>query len=273
MLTNKLKNGIVLLLLVATSACGRKTSGTIDARNPAFLSDEQIAKLTSEKVFFGHQSVGSNIIEGIRDVMTADPRLRLRIVGSADPQSVLGPAFVEFKIGQNGNPRLKDEVFAATLDKGMGAQGGIAMYKYCYLDIDSSTDVPTMFASYRDNIGALKAKYPAVKVVHITMPLTTVESAPKAWIKSMLGRVTARDLTAKRNQFNTLLKQTYAGVDPVFDLAEIESTHSDSSRSYFMRGNGKIYTLTPEFTIDGGHLNELGRHMAAERFLLFLASL
>lgn len=273
MLTNLVRNCIVVSLLVATSACGKRTPGITDARNLPFLNDQQIARLANEHIFFGHQSVGSNIIEGIGDVMRTDPRLKLKIVTSSDPQTVPGPALVEFKIGQNGSPRLKDEMFAAILDKGMGTQGGIVMYKYCYLDIDSSTDVPIMFATYRDRIKTLKAKYPALKVVHITMPLTTVEPAPKAWIKGMLGRVTARDLTVKRNHFNTLLKQTYAGVDPVFDLAEVESTYGDSSRSYFMRGNQKIYTLAPELTIDGGHLNELGRRMAAERFLLFLASL
>jgi hypothetical protein len=105
------------------------------------------------------------------------------------------------------------------------------------------------------------------------MPLTTVEPATKAWIKGMLGKVTVRDLAVKRNQFNTLLTQTYAGVDPIFDLAQVESTHGDGSRSYFMRDNEKIHTLASEFTIDGGHLNELGRRTAAERFLLFLGSL
>ena len=273
MAANIVRNAIVLFLVVATSGCGKRASRTADARSRPFLSEQEIARLASEKVFFGHQSVGSNIIDGIRDVLKTDPRLKLKIVTSSDPQAVAGPALIEFKIGQNGNPRLKDEVFAVILDKGMGKQGGIVMYKYCYLDIDSSTDVGTIFDTYRGKIRMLKTKYRAVKVAHITMPLTTVESAPKAWIKSKLGRVTARDLTVKRNQFNTLLKQTYAGVDPVFDLAEVESTHRDGSRSYFMRNNAKVYTLAPEFTIDGGHLNEIGRRTAAEQFLLFLGSL
>jgi hypothetical protein len=107
--------------------------------------------------------------------------------------------------------------------------------------------------------------------VHVTVPLTTVEPAPKAWVKSILGRVTERDAEVKRNQFNQKLRQTYTGVDPVFDLAEVESTRPDGSRTYFSHGNDRIYTLVPEYTTDGGHLNELGRRVAAERLLHVLS--
>jgi hypothetical protein len=100
-----------------------------------------------------------------------------------------------------------------------------------------------------------------------------VEPPAKAWIKSQLGRVTLQDVNVKRNQFNNLMRQTYAGTDPIFDLAEVESTHGDLSRSYFTRGNEKIYTLAPEFTADSGHLNEVGRRVAAERLLFVLAQL
>ena len=237
------------------------------------LSDQQIARLEERKIFFGHQSVGDNILQGIRDLIADDPRLKLKIVNSSDPESVPGPALVESHIGENGNPQSKDEVLATILSKGMGKQGGIAMYKYCFVDIDASTDVRQMFYHYRSGIDALKLKYPSLKIVHITVPLMTVEPAMKAWIKSLLGRPTARDADAKRNAFNDLLRQTYTGIDPIFDLAEVESTHADGSRSFFLLGNEKIYTLAPEFTTDGGHLNERGRRVAAERLLLVLAGL
>jgi len=205
--------------------------------------------------------------------MNADPRLKLNVVKSANPQSISDPAFVEFEIGENGNPQSKNQAFAAVLDKGMGAQGGIAMYKYCYVDVDSSTDVQQMFESYREGINTLKAKYPSLKIVHITVPLTTAETGTRALINGMFGRVTTQDLNAKRNVFNELLTKSYAGTDTIFDLAEVESTHSDGSRSYFVRDNRKIYTLAPEYTRDGGHLNEVGRRAAAERLLQVLSTL
>jgi lysophospholipase L1-like esterase len=262
---------VVLFLCLVLSACGRNPVKSVNIAHKISLDDQQIQHLETKKIFFGHMSVGGNIIEGIRDLMAADPRLKLIIVHSAEPESVPGPAFVEFEVGENGNPQSKNAAFAAILDRGMGSQGGVAMFKYCYVDIDASTNVQQMFDSYRAEITALRQKYPRLQFVHITVPLTTAEPAPKAWVKTLLGRTTVRAINAKRNEFNKLLYQAYAGIDPIFDLAEVESTHSDGSRSYFMRGDERIYTMAPELTTDGGHLNEAGRRAAAAQLLLVLA--
>lgn len=235
------------------------------------LTDHQIRTLASKKIFFGHKSVGGNILEGIRTLMAADSRLQLNLVRSADPASVPGPAFIEAEVGENGNPLSKTAAFAAALSKGMGTQGGIAMYKYCYVDVTDATDVPHLFEQYQQGIVSLKTEHPNLKIIHITVPLTTVEPAAKAWVKEVLGRHTSRGANAKRNEFNRLLKQTYPA-DSIFDLAEVESTRSDGSRSYFQRGNERIYTLAEEYTTDGGHLNELGSEAAAQAMLTTLAN-
>jgi hypothetical protein len=265
--------GAILLLLVAFSACGRKAVGSTSVVNEVSLSDRQVSSLETKKFFFGHQSVGADIVQGIRDLMAEDPRLRLKIVSSTDPEAVQGSAFVESAIGENRKPQSKNTAFAAVLAKGMGVHGGIAMYKYCYVDIDLTTNVQQLFDSYRDQVAALKSKYPGLTVVHITMPLTTVDMDMKSWAKTLLGRPTIRDVAAKRNEFNKLLRQTYAGKDPIFDLADVESTLPDGSRSYFVRSNQQIYTLAPEYTTDGGHLNAVGRRAAATRLLQMLADL
>ncbi len=234
------------------------------------LTAQDLAHLANLRIFFGHQSVGDDIVQGLKDVMASDPRLKLNIVNSADPQSVAGPAFIESHIGRNGDPPSKTQAFAAVVDRGMGREGGIAMFKYCYVDIDASTDIPRMFDNYRRGIDALKLKHPSLRIVHITVPLTTVEPGAKAWVKGILGRTTAREINRKRNEYNRLLVQTYGGTDPIFDLAEVESTHRDGSRSWFTFNNQKIFSLAPEFTVDGGHLNETGRRAAAQRLLRVL---
>jgi lysophospholipase L1-like esterase len=267
------RSSAIVVFALCLSSCGRNTVDSKRVANRAVLTDQQVASIENKKIFFGHQSVGTNIIQGLRDLMARDARLKLKIVSSADPELVPGPALVESLIGQNGNPRSKDEAFAAILDKGLGRQGGIAMYKYCYVDIDSSTNVQQMFENYGEGIAALRVKYPALKIVHITVPLTTVEPAARAWVKTLLGRATERDANAKRNEFNRRLRQTYAGRDPIFDLAEGESTSPEGARSYFIRDNEKVYTLASEYTTDGGHLNEAGRLALAERLLLLLASI
>lgn len=264
---------LLALFFVLLSGCERNVVQSTSIIHGANLTDDEVSSLKSKKAFFGHQSVGDNIVQGIRDLMTEDPRLKLNLVNSSDPEQLAGPAFVECHIGHNGKPESKTEAFAAILKQGMGKQGGIVMHKYCFVDFDSSTDVQRLFENYRDEINALKREYPLLRIVHITVPLTTVEPAPKAWVKTMLGRTTAREASAKRNEFNRLLKQSYASTDPIFDLAEVESTLPDGSRSYFMRGNEKIYTLAPKYTTDGGHLNDAGRCAAAERLLRILARL
>jgi hypothetical protein len=237
------------------------------------MTDHEIARVQSKRIFFGHKSVGDNILAGMRELMLADPRLKLNIVRSANPESIAGPALIESHVGQNGNPQSKTREFAAILEQGMAAQGGIAMLKYCYADINALTDVSRMFESYRGRIRELKERYPLLRIVHATVPLTTVEPAPKEWVKSMIGKKTARAANAKRHEFNQLLRAEYAGTDPVFDLAAIESTRPDGSRAYFQRGDATIEMLAPEYTTDGGHLNETGRRAAAGQLVRVLAAL
>ena len=74
-------------------------------------------------------------------MMESDPRLRMNLISSADPEAVPGSAFVEAHIGVNRNPGSKTEAFDPVIDKGFGKQGGIALYKYCYIDFGSGTDV------------------------------------------------------------------------------------------------------------------------------------
>jgi hypothetical protein len=268
-----LGSSFVLFFLLVLSSCGREgVEPTRNAKGAGF-TDQQISSLANKRVFFGHQSVGANIIQGIRDLMAEDPRFNLKIVSSAEPQSVSGPAFVEATIGDNRKPRSKNDAFLAILGKGLGAQGGIAMYKYCYLDIDSSADVQQIFEDYRKTVNESKSQYPLLKIVHVTVPLRTVEPTMKAWIKSLFGRATERDANVKRNEFNNLMRRIYGGTEPIFDLAAVESMRPDGSRSYFPHRNEKIFMLAPEFTADGGHLNEVGRRAAAERLLLLLAEL
>jgi hypothetical protein len=237
------------------------------------LAAHEISRVAMQKIFFGHQSVGDDIIRGLEDICADSLPFKLKVIASAHPQSVAAPAFVECHVGRNGDTQSKVSAFTAILDKGMGNQGGIAMFKFCFADIAASTDIATMFESYRQAIDALKTKYPRLQIVHATVPLTVDEPPVKVWIKRALGRAIARDVHCKRNEYNRLLIRTYAGRDPIFDLAAIESTHPDGTLCSFGVAGEQIFTLAPEFTTDGGHLNELGRRAAAEGLLRVLAKL
>ena len=275
--------GPLFYLIIA--ACGSDTNvresdsrggGGAAAVAAAPLPDEQAWRaVAAKKIYFGHQSVGANILDGVRELMAADSGApRLTIVSADDPGAVRGPALVESYVGQNGDPASKGAAFAAALERGMGEEGGVALYKHCYVDFGRGTDVRRLFADYQARMAALRAKYPKLVIAHVTVPLTTVNENPvKKLLKSALGRPTAAEANALRSEFNALLRATYAGKEPVFDLAAIESTRPDGSRAYITRGADTVYTLAPEYTDDGGHLNAAGRRAAAAGFIAFLAKL
>ena len=76
-----------------------------------------------------------------------------------------------------------------------------------------------------------------------------------------------------KNEYNELLLSEYAEKGFVFDIAKIESTYPDGKRSTFTRNGKTYYTLVPEYSRDGAHLNETGRKIVAEQFLILLAKL
>ena len=71
--------------------------------------------------------------------------------------------------------------------------------------------------------------------------------------------------------FNEILKRTYRD-DPIFDLAEAESMHPDGTRETFEHEGKQYYALIDDYTDDGGHLNEIGRKIAAEQLIHTLAT-
>jgi lysophospholipase L1-like esterase len=222
------------------------------------------ARLTDARVYFGHQSVGGNIIEGLRDLGAVHAERPLRIVRSRD-RSSSPSALVEFPIGENGQPESKMKDFAAALEQIDDTAQAVAVFKYCYLDITPETNVELLFASHRKAVQEMRARYPNLTFVHVTAPLTRLESGPRFLAKRLLGKPTTRDANAKRNRFNAMLREQYAG-EPLFDLATVESTRPNGSRSFFQNGADAVYSLAPELTDDGGHLNATGRRAAAEEF-------
>ena len=222
------------------------------------------ARFTDARIYFGHQSVGGNIVQGLRDLGAARDGSQLRIVRSRE-RSSSAPALVEFTIGENGRPESKMKDFAAALQQIDDGGAAIAIFKYCYLDITPETNVELLFASHRDALREMRARHPNLTFVHVTAPLTRLESGPRFLAKRLLGKPTTRDANARRNRFNAMLRDEYAD-EPMFDLARVESTRPDGSRSFFNEGADVVYTLAPELTDDGGHLNAAGRRAAAEEF-------
>jgi len=238
------------------------------------IPQETWQTLAGKKIYFGHQSVGYNIIDGVKAIMREDPDIKLNIVKTSDPSVITHGAFVHSEIGNNTDPQSKIESFEQVMGSGMGEKVDIAFFKFCYVDIDPQMDIQTIFSRYKDSITQLREKYPHVKFIHITVPLEGEIVTWKVRINRLLGRVQLWDHTKniKRNEYNDLLRKEYAGKEPIYDLAELESTYPDGKRCAFMNSGRQYYSLVAKYTFDGGHLNELGKKRAAENLLLTLIS-
>jgi acetyltransferase-like isoleucine patch superfamily enzyme len=259
------------LLLISALACGDSPVKTVT--HMASTSTTEITgldRLRQTKVFFGHQSVGANVLDGIRELASDDPNWSLEMTRADRPASVAGPALVEATIGRNSDPQSKADAFVAALGGGLGPEGGIALYKYCYLDVRQDTDIEKLFGSYKRAIESVRAARPEITIVHVTIPLTADEGQLRRLAKAALGKPTLRDLNVKRNAYNDLIRQSFSK-DAVFDLARVESTRPDGTRSYFRNGADTVYTLAAQYTDDGGHLNRLGRSAAARELLRVLS--
>ena len=241
------------------------------------LSASSWGNLAQKKIFFGHQSVGDNIIQGMNELMKEYPVLKLDIKKTRKPENFEKGIFAHFPIGKNEDASSKIDDFDRALRSGIGERVDIAFFKFCFVDIKRETDIQELFGDYKRTMSSLKLKYPGVIFVHVTVPLLRKEkSSPKSWLKKLVGKEDgffSKEHNVKRNGYNELLRKEYTGKEPVFDLAAVESTYQDGSRETFTEGGKTYYSLVPQYTEDGGHLNKSGRARAAGQMLIFLAGL
>jgi len=254
------------------------TSGRIRSEDQVMPSStgtdfkDALDKLSGKKIFFGHQSVGLNIVEGINDINHRSNN-RLNILKTKNPDSFETPVFAHSTIGFNTDPISKVDEFVNLMEGGIGNNADYAFLKFCFVDITAETDIKKLFEYYKKRFEGLTEKYPKTTFIHMTVPLTTVQDGPKAFIKKIIGRpIGGYEDNYKRYQFNEMIKKEYANSYPVFDLARIESTDSNGSSLTFKRGGETFYGLIPSYTYDGSHLNETGRLVVARELLSFLAT-
>ena len=273
-------NQKIILLLLAALVFFSCSGGEMEDTQNIFkkisdVPDEYLNALSRKQIFFGHQSVGYNIVEGIENVMENKTRIKLNISQDKRIENISEGVLIHSEVGQNKNPKSKIDAFEKILDSGLGKNVDVAFLKFCYVDITTDTDVEKVFTIYRETMQRLKNKYPETTFVHFTVPLTTIPSEFKVWLKKILGKSNTRDFDAniKRHHYNSLLLDKYKGKDLVFDLAGIESTNQNGSMQTFIKDTNTYHSLVPEYTYDGGHLNETGKKVVGEQLLIFLANI
>lgn len=235
----------------------------------AAVPEETVRLAAGRRALFGHQSVGENIIAGLRDVAGAALPIR---EGRAATDFV-EPGFVHTRLGRNQDPRSKLADFEAALAASEG-KPGVALFKFCYVDIDAKTDVDALFEATVATMERLRAQYPSVRFIYVTVPLTVVQTGLKAWLTQ---RVTGAapwgfEENLARHRFNTLLRTRLRGA-PLFDLAALESTRTDGTVELHAVQGQTVPALVPAYSDDGQHLNAEGRRRVAEALLETLAAL
>lgn len=234
--------------------------------------ERDLSVIGGKRIFFGHQSVGENILDGIGDLVKAGKDVRLNMVEIGKGRVETGPFFAESRIGKNGKPDTKCGAFSSRVRELLKDSLDLAVMKLCYVDFKRETDVNSLFAHYRGTIDSLRLSAPGVTFVHVTVPLTVRTPGWKRLLKKALGREETSEIdNVRRNEYNDILRQYYKA-EPLFDLAALESTFPDGSREDFSYEGRTIYTLIGELSDDGAHLNRKGRDIAAREFVRVLAA-
>lgn len=226
------------------------------------ITKSQLEAAADLRVLFAHQSVGNNIIDGIKS-LAEQQDVGFNIVQTQTiPPS--GSGIYHFKVGLNGEPDGKIAAYEDALAQEALANVDVAMMKLCYIDFEGDVDPLAVADHYTKTIENLQQQHPDVHFVAVTAPLTTVQTGPKAWIKRLLGREPSgyRE-NARRDDFNDYLRQHFSSAN-LFDLAAIETAGK--------RLDNDAVALDPSLTYDGGHLNERGKELVATELLKLLAT-
>lgn len=258
--------GTALLLLGACQ--GGVVSDSID---PHIV--EALETIRAHKVFFGHQSVGRNVLQGIRELGTL-AGVDLPSGAVEDGVSAAELCLVDAHVGTNTRPYEKIDEFTELMRSGLARDVDIAFMKFCYVDANSGFSAEEIFHAYVTAMESLESEFPETTFVYLTMPLTATRTDVRGLIKRVLGMETrGREDNIERNRFNDLLRERKGGDGRLFDIAAAEYTHPDGSIETFKR-NGRTYrAMVPAYSDDGGHLNERGRRVVAEQLIVYLANL
>jgi hypothetical protein len=184
---------IVLVLALALEMADRwskEKSTSIQGNVTSAITTADLTAVARARVFFGHFSVGMNVLNAVPGVY-ADHGVSAPSIEQGGTQPGPNGGFIAHQfIGTevDGKPPLED--FDRIMRGGMGRQVDVALMN-CWGDVKSNTDVDALFASYRDTMAALERDFPNVTFIHVTEPLTSepgLFAELKTRLKALLGR-------------------------------------------------------------------------------------
>ncbi len=234
-----------------------------EAKMPT-VSKPEIENAAKRRVVFAHQSVGENILGGVR-MLAGENDVKMNIVETREPPAT-GAGIFHFYVGGNGDPMGKIADFERTVGNGSFPKVDVALVKLCYVDFNQKSDAVAIAKAYTEALQKLRTAHPEIRFVAVTAPLTAIPSGPKAWMKKMVGKVPPDWAdNAKRKEFNEYIRANF-DANHLFDIAKLEAETVKGP-------DGKeVETLRTELTSDGGHLNEKGKRAVGAAFLKMVAA-
>lgn len=207
--------------------------------------------------FFGHKSVGNNILDGMVDLQVQNSERYTIAMQYGWPNWFAdNDGILHRTIGTNYYPETKIDAFNTHLRDDGFHVADVAMMKFCPSDVPpfSSTPAADTWVAYRDMMNALEHDYPGVTFVWWTISLMTADDNRG---------------NDERAVFNGLVREYCAASGCLlFDIADIESHDPDGSPIVGPTGHEAMYN---GYSDDGAHLNEMGRQRVANAFWWLLA--
>lgn len=90
---------------------------TMDNLRIEDISTQQWKVLQNKVIFFGHQSVGYNIVDGIGEITKNNSAIDLSIVEITSSYELSSPVFEHSGIGSNCDPLSKNAAFEKSIDR------------------------------------------------------------------------------------------------------------------------------------------------------------
>jgi hypothetical protein len=262
---NPARYTFLLMALMLLTTCSKEKKFPPIPHVMTRISETEWQKLSGKRIFFGHQSVGYNIIEGIASILKDNPELPIKVKETHEVSDLGLPVIAHFQIGKNRDPKSKIDAFAAFLRNGLADSIDIAFMKLCFVDFNKHTNTDDLFGYYKKAMDSLRHSFPNLTIMHSTVPLLAKSSGIKAWIKLILRM----DNNVYINRYNELIRENYTE-DILFDIAKIESTYPNGT---FYRYAFGMPGLIPEYSQDGAHLNRQGSVILANEMFIKLVKI
>ena len=253
------------------------------------VSETCWTELRGKRLYFAHQSVGSNILKGVTEILKQRPSIGLQLA-TYRPETTEKTRAEHSKDGKNSTSgdaekkvaKDKSSDHASTdtehaepdaktrkppfespaLVHGPAGPNGNPKQK-----IDDF--VSMLRSSNGEKIDIIRKERPTTRILHCTIPLKAPETGAKAQVKKLVG-ASGNTANAQRGRYNELLRAKY-GRESIFDVAHVESERPDGSNCTVTVGRVKWPAMAAEYSEDGGHLNATGQFVVGRELLLTLA--